>query len=52
MIFFGSVAGMTLMLPLMIAMFDSQEYYLPFGIGMVIGIIGAFLLAYALRFHT
>ena len=52
MIFFGTVAGSVLVLPLMISMFDHQNNYLPFGIGTVLGVVIAFVLAYALRFHT
>ena len=50
-IFFGVVAGFVLLLPLMICMFEQQHNYLPFGVGTVLGVVGAFVLAYALRFH-
>ncbi len=50
-IIFGTVAGFVLVLPLMICMFEQHHNYLPFGIGTVLGVAGAFVLAYALRFH-
>ena len=30
-------------------MFNSQSYYLPFGIGTAIGVIASFLVSYALN---
>lgn len=50
LIFFGIVTGLLLALPLMVSMFDSKDHYLPVGIGVIIGVIGAFLLAYAVTF--
>lgn len=50
-IFFGAFAGLLLTLPLLLAMFESEHYYLPFGIGTVLGIICAFVLAYGCKFH-
>lgn len=52
LVFFGIVTGMVSTLPLFLGMFDSQSHYLPFGIGTAVGVIGAFVLAYALTFHT
>ncbi len=51
-VFFGALCSLALTLPMLICMLDAQHHYLPFGIGATLGVIGAFALAYALRFHT
>ncbi len=52
LVIFGGFTGLLFTLPLLIGMFESEKNYIPFGIGTILGIIGAFILAYALRFHT